>query len=79
MGSDNPSGADNQQERLINVIRIPRDHTPDIRSVGWRDGPICTATCRTGLRDWSRYINDIYSEGLSEIPCRVSGERARTG
>jgi hypothetical protein len=47
MGSDNPDGADNQQERLIKVgwvigfvkprtelIRILRGHTPNIQDTG---------------------------------------------
>jgi hypothetical protein len=33
---DNVTGADNQQERLIErkAIRILRDHTPDVRDIG---------------------------------------------
>ncbi len=31
-GSENASGADNQQERLAQLARILRDHTPDIQT-----------------------------------------------
>ncbi len=44
-------GTDDQQERLIEQIRILRDHTPGIRETGRRYGPDCMATCRgDGLR-----------------------------
>jgi hypothetical protein len=31
---DNPSSADNQQERLADPARILRDHTPEVRDTG---------------------------------------------
>jgi len=37
-GSENASGADNQQERLAALARILRDHTPDaleLRAMRW--------------------------------------------
>ena len=67
-------GADDQQERLIKreLIRILRDHTPDIREIGRRYGPDCMATCRGD--DWELVARSTFglSKVSSEVPSRVS-------
>lgn len=40
----------NRQKPRHELIRILRDHTPDIREIGRRYGPDCMATCRGD--DW---------------------------
>ena len=71
MRSDNATGADNQQERLLSASRILRDHTPD---------------SSRELKIWSHLHGDMQGgaplaplrpstglgKALSEIPCRVS-------
>ena len=55
-GSDNASGADNQQERLVQGTRILRDHTPDIQ--------------RRWMMRWSPLHGDMQGAASKEVLLR---------
>ena len=57
VGSDNASGADNQQEILVQRTRILRDHTPDIQSPDW-------------MMRWSPLHGDMQGVASKEVPLR---------
>ena len=69
--SDNATGADNQQERLLDVSRILRGHTPDNRQrlKRWSDlhGDMQGSSCSRDGR-----MTNASNAPPSEIPCRVS-------
>ena len=70
-GSDNASGADNQQERPAEMAGILRDHTPDalgLRAMIWSHlhGDM-QGTASQGMP----FHLDMSKEDTSEIPCRV--------
>jgi hypothetical protein len=70
-GSDNASGADNQQERPAEMAGILRDHTPDAldrRAMRWSHlhGDM-QGTASKGVP----FHLDMSKEDTSEIPCRV--------
>src|SRR5687767_13489259 len=77
MGSDNASGADNQQERPARasgpessetIRRTSRTLDEDMVPSAWRHAAVCEGIvqCMRRLRSLSKVI--------SEIPCRVSSD-----
>ncbi len=81
-GSDNPRSADNQQERPTREpsrVGILRDHTPNNCRATVED-MVRTAWRHAGAANRRRSLaSNEASNDSSEIPCRVSGKRARTG
>ena len=72
--SENPTGADNQQERLSAALRILRGHTPELR---WQlpEDDMVRAAGRPAEVSGTRNDSPIPERDvtrLSEIPCRVS-------
>jgi hypothetical protein len=76
VGSDNASGADNQQERPADLAGILRDHTPDIQSLD--DEMVPSAWRHAGERHpqgvpvpFDMTNETCLNKTISEIPCRV--------
>lgn len=68
---DNPSSAANQQERLIDEIRILRDYTPNTPALCRGEDIVRSAWRHAG---WvlNPPLQTIEVTRVSEIPCRVS-------
>ena len=72
-GGDNPSSAANQQERLIDEIRILRDYTPNTPALRWSEDIVRSAWRHAGwVFNPSLQMAEVTR--VSEIPCRVSSD-----
>ena len=74
LDSKNARSADNQQERLgrVDLSRILRDCTPESNTRWTRYSPTCMATCRSRQKCPAHTAATLWSNNVSEIPCRVS-------